>query len=149
MPRTPRRRQWTDAACYHLMNRGHNRETVFAHDDDRRHFLALLARYRQSFDFRLYHYCLLTNHFHSDRVEGWVQRLIGYELVNRGGKIDFALLLDGPTYGHDKYMLGCAMVETSPLHPPSAKNPIIPTAARILRSSSKMDCGCCIPTVAE
>ena len=28
MPRLPRRWQWTDAACYHLMDRGHNRETV-------------------------------------------------------------------------------------------------------------------------
>jgi hypothetical protein len=26
MPRTPRRCQWTEEACYHLMDRGHNRE---------------------------------------------------------------------------------------------------------------------------
>jgi hypothetical protein len=35
MPRIPRRRQWTDPACYHLMDRGHNRETVFHDDEDR------------------------------------------------------------------------------------------------------------------
>ena len=33
MPRTPRQRQWTDAACYHLMNPRHNRETVFGDDE--------------------------------------------------------------------------------------------------------------------
>jgi hypothetical protein len=26
MPRKPRRCQWTQAACYHVMNRGHHRE---------------------------------------------------------------------------------------------------------------------------
>ena len=39
MPRTPRKRQWTDEACYHVMNRGHNRERIFGDDDDRRQFL--------------------------------------------------------------------------------------------------------------
>src|SRR5882762_11355916 len=64
MPRTPRQHQWTDAACYHVMNRGHNREPVFGDDDDRAYFLGLLARYRERFGFRLYHYCLMGNHFH-------------------------------------------------------------------------------------
>jgi putative transposase len=46
------------------MNRGHNREAVFADDDDRRAFLDLVAQYRDRFAFRLFHYCLMTNHFH-------------------------------------------------------------------------------------
>jgi putative transposase len=58
MPRTPRRAQWTRAACYHVMNRGHNRETVFADAGDRRAFLGLLARYQKRYPLRLYHYCL-------------------------------------------------------------------------------------------
>jgi putative transposase len=64
MPRTPRSRQWTDAACYHVMNRGHNRETVFGDDADRAYFLGLVARYKARFPMRLYHYCLMGNHFH-------------------------------------------------------------------------------------
>jgi REP element-mobilizing transposase RayT len=64
MPRTPRKQQWTDEACYHVMNRGHNRERIFGDDDDRRQFLRLLARYQERFGLRLYHYCLMTNHFH-------------------------------------------------------------------------------------
>jgi putative transposase len=64
MPRLPRRWQWTEAACYHIINRGHNRDTIFADDEDHAHFLGLLADYRQRFAFRLYHYCLMTNHFH-------------------------------------------------------------------------------------
>ena len=64
MPRTSRKQQWTEAACYHVINRGHNRETVFADDEDRRYFLGLLARYRQRMPLRIYHYCLMSNHFH-------------------------------------------------------------------------------------
>ena len=60
MPRKARRLLWTQAACYHVINRGHNRETVFADDDDRRFFLQLLGRYRD----RFFHYCLMSNHFH-------------------------------------------------------------------------------------
>jgi hypothetical protein len=46
------------------MNRGHTRERIFGDDDGRRQFLLLLARYQKHFGLRLYHHCLLTNHFH-------------------------------------------------------------------------------------
>ncbi len=49
MPRTPRKQQWTDEACYHVMNRGHNRERIFGDDDDRRQFLRLLVRYQERY----------------------------------------------------------------------------------------------------
>jgi putative transposase len=46
------------------MDRGHNRQAVFLDDEDRAAFLALVRRYRDRFRFRLFHYCLMTNHFH-------------------------------------------------------------------------------------
>jgi putative transposase len=64
MPRKPRYLQLAEDAAYHVLNRGHNREAIFAHDDDKAAFLALLRRYRQRFAFRLYHYCVMDNHFH-------------------------------------------------------------------------------------
>jgi putative transposase len=64
MPRAGRRWLWTEAACYHLLNRGHARETLFHDDQDRSRFLELLARYRDRFHLRVYHYCLMDNHFH-------------------------------------------------------------------------------------
>jgi putative transposase len=51
-------------AAYHVMSRGHNRGALFADADDTRYFLRLLDRYRRRFGFRLYHYCLMTNHIH-------------------------------------------------------------------------------------
>jgi putative transposase len=64
MARIPRRCQWASEACFHLMDRGHNREAIFADDEDRQAFLGLLGRYQSRFRLRLYHYCLMTNHFH-------------------------------------------------------------------------------------
>ncbi len=68
MPRSPRNRQWTEAACYHVMNRGHNPETLFAQEQDFAYFLQrnprFIARYQKRLPLRLYHYCLLSNHFH-------------------------------------------------------------------------------------
>jgi REP element-mobilizing transposase RayT len=58
----PRHGQWAAPACYHVMDRGDNRETLFAYDEDRTRFLGLLARNR--FDLRLCHYCLMPNHWH-------------------------------------------------------------------------------------
>lgn|SRR6266446_9136332 len=64
MPRLARRLQRAPGSYYHLMNRGHNREVVFASDDDHAYFLELLDRYRQRFPLRIFHYCLMSNHFH-------------------------------------------------------------------------------------
>jgi putative transposase len=49
MPRNARRNVWTRAGCYHVLNRGHARETIFHDDGDRIRFLELLARYRDRF----------------------------------------------------------------------------------------------------
>lgn len=63
MPPKPR---WQQAvgAYYHLMNRGHNRAVVFRAEDDAAYFLHLLQRYRQRYALRVYHHCLMRNHFH-------------------------------------------------------------------------------------
>ena len=53
MPRKPRWMQLAADAAYHVLNRGQNRQTVFADTADLRYFLSLLARYRQRFGFRL------------------------------------------------------------------------------------------------
>ena len=49
MARTPRKFQEGPSACYHVMNRGHNREAVFGDADDSRYFLGLLSRYQKRF----------------------------------------------------------------------------------------------------
>src|SRR5262249_1385090 len=69
---------WVDAAAamgrlprsidhglvYHAFNRGNNRGDVLAEDDDREAFLVALGRTKDRYPFRLYGYCLMSNHFH-------------------------------------------------------------------------------------
>jgi hypothetical protein len=56
MPRQPRRQSWTEAACFHILNRGHNRDTLFAEEADLGYLRQLLQRYRDRFHLRIYHY---------------------------------------------------------------------------------------------
>ena len=62
MPRLPR--PTADGFIYHAINRGNNRESVFHDDDDYQAFLDSLARAHERYPFKLYGYCLMSNHFH-------------------------------------------------------------------------------------
>ena len=62
MPRLPR--PTVDGFVYHAINRGNNREVVFHDEEDHRAFLTSLARAKERYPFRLYGYCLMSDHFH-------------------------------------------------------------------------------------
>src|SRR5262245_52826826 len=128
MPRAARRRLWTEAACYHVLNRGHARETVFHDDRDRLYFLELLGRYRDRFGLRLYHYCLLDNHFHlllQLPQPGALSRLVAGLLVaywhhyrRRYGLVGhlFQGRFKSPAVDADAYLLSCdRYVERNPV----------------------------------
>jgi putative transposase len=51
-------------AVYHVIARGNEQRDVFRDDSDRDLYLCRLARYQTRFRFRLYAYCLMTNHVH-------------------------------------------------------------------------------------
>jgi REP element-mobilizing transposase RayT len=51
-------------AVYHVIARGNEQRDVFRDDSDRDLYLRGLARYQTRFRFRLYAYCLMTNHIH-------------------------------------------------------------------------------------
>jgi REP element-mobilizing transposase RayT len=62
MPRTAR---IAPAECvYHVLTRGNNREAVFRDERDFKKYLDLLSRYKEKFQFKLYHYVLMKNHVH-------------------------------------------------------------------------------------
>ena len=50
--------------CYHVLNRGHGRGTVFHKEADFAAFAKLLREAGERLDVRLLAYCLLSNHFH-------------------------------------------------------------------------------------
>jgi hypothetical protein len=51
---------------------------------------------------------LLTEHYHSDEMVGWVSRLVADGLAQKGVP-DTPDMLNPMTWGHDKFMLGCAV----------------------------------------
>jgi len=49
---------------HHVVQRGHNRSTVFFTANDRLSYLATLSDFRQQLSLKVYGYCLMTNHVH-------------------------------------------------------------------------------------
>ena len=62
MPRGARAAQ--GGYCYHILNRGNARRTVFHKDGDFAAFIKLLRQAGERADMRLLAYCLMPNHFH-------------------------------------------------------------------------------------
>ncbi len=53
-----------EGALYHVMARGNARAAIFLNDEDRRAFLENLGRVAKRFDWRLWAWCLMDNHYH-------------------------------------------------------------------------------------
>ncbi len=51
-------------AVYHLTARGDRREDIYLDDADRQTFIDLLAKEVRQQRWRLYAYCLMSNHYH-------------------------------------------------------------------------------------
>lgn len=62
MPRHSR--PYAPGLLYHAFSRGNNKQTIFLNNQDYQRFKQNLERFRKQFNFKLYAYCLLPNHFH-------------------------------------------------------------------------------------
>ena len=51
-------------ALYHLTSRGDGQEDIYLDDEDREGFLALMGQVCQRFNWTVYAYCLMSNHYH-------------------------------------------------------------------------------------
>lgn len=49
---------------HHIVQRGHNRQVVFAGEDDFQRYMSDIAELKEAFHIRLYAWCLMTNHVH-------------------------------------------------------------------------------------
>ena len=49
---------------HHIVQRGHNRQTVFISDDDYNYYRENLIDFKHEFGCKIYAYCLMTNHVH-------------------------------------------------------------------------------------
>ncbi|MBU1262841.1 transposase, partial [bacterium] len=47
-----------------MINRGVIRQTIFHDEEDMKRFISLIKRYQEKFSFKVYHWCLMNNHYH-------------------------------------------------------------------------------------
>jgi putative transposase len=62
MPRSER--VYIDYACYHLITRGNQKQTVFLDEYDFEKYITILKKAKKKYDISLYAYCLMPNHVH-------------------------------------------------------------------------------------
>ncbi len=49
---------------FHILTRGNNRQDVFMDETDHQQYIEILKRYKERYQFKLYHYVLMKNHVH-------------------------------------------------------------------------------------
>ena len=49
---------------FHILTRGNNRQDIFRDKIDYQKYFEILDRYKERYQFKLYHYVLMTNHVH-------------------------------------------------------------------------------------
>jgi putative transposase len=49
---------------HHVIQRGHNQQTVFTNDDHYRYYLDNLAEWKEALDCKIFAFCLMPNHVH-------------------------------------------------------------------------------------
>lgn len=84
MPR--RAREKSESGIYHIILRGHNRQTIFEDNEDKEKFLKTLSDCQGKSGFGIYGYCLMGNHIHlllheMEEELGIIMRRIGASYV--------------------------------------------------------------------
>lgn len=143
MPRKPR--EFVEGGIYHVFNRGNNRSALFETREDFDCFKGMLYEGGKREGIKLYHYCLMTNHFHllarNKTAEGlarfmhWVQ--LGYaRYFKRKHKTTghvFEERYRSPRIYEESYYLQCGRyIERNPV-----KAMMVPAAAEYPHSSAR------------
>jgi putative transposase len=53
-----------DNVCYHVINRGNQKQSIFLEELDFANYLQLLRHYKRKYRFKVFGYCLMPNHIH-------------------------------------------------------------------------------------
>ena len=125
-----------EEGVFHLLTRGNNRQAVFHDASDFETYLLILSRIQRLHPFRLYHYCLMTNHVHL-----LIETVPGHPLSRLMKKLNLTYALYyKKKYSHighfwqdrfkslliekDLYLLACAAyIELNPVKAGMVKDP--------------------------
>ena len=126
MPRKPR--EFVAGGIFHVFNRGNNRKTIFKERENFECFKGMLKKGQERESVKIYHYCLMSTHFHmllkSEKSESlsrfmhWVQ--LGYaryykKKYGTTGHV-FEERYRSPRIAKESYYLQCGRyIERNPL----------------------------------
>lgn len=114
---------------HHIVQRGHNRQTIFVERQDYRYYLDTLKEWKQDLNVKVYGYCLMTNHVHlivepneeADTIGKLMKRLAGRQTryenhqEGRSGSLWEGRYKSSPIET-DAYLLSCLRyVERNPV----------------------------------
>ena len=122
---------------HHIVQRGHNRQVVFACEDDYRYYLDNLREWKEACRCKVYAFCLMTNHVHlvidpgpqTENLGRLMKRVAGRQtryvnrLEGRTGTLWEGRFKSSPIET-DHYLLACCRyVETNPVRAGMIANP--------------------------
>ncbi|WP_298039777.1 transposase [uncultured Desulfuromonas sp.] len=114
---------------HHIIQRGHNRQTVFADGDDYRYYLDNLGEWKERFGCKVYAFCLMTNHLHlivepgedAESLSRLMKRLAGRQtrfvnrLEGRSGTLWEGRFKSSPIESNAYLLACCRYVEMNPV----------------------------------
>ena len=135
----PRRARLVLPNCpHHIIQRGHNRQAVFASDDDYLYYLDNLREWKTELGCKLYAYCLMTNHVHlvidpgdnpenlgllMKRVAGRQTRYVN-RLEKRSGSLWEGRYRSSPINANEYLLACCRYVELNPFRAGMVEDPV-------------------------
>ncbi len=114
---------------HHIIQRGHNRQVVFACDEDYLHYLDNLREWKEKLECKVYAYCLMTNHVHlviepsedERRLAQLMKRIAGRQtryvnkLEKRTGSLWEGRYKSSPISTNEYLLACCRYVELNPV----------------------------------
>ena len=136
MSRQSRQNLINQSQVFHVINRGILRQEIFHDDNDVFYFPAAIKRYKARVDFKVYHWCVMPNHYHLrlEFSEGYlISKVIGacqqiyafyyHKKYSTAGRL-FQNRFKSQAIEKDAYLLSCGRyIELNPLRAKLVKNP--------------------------
>ncbi|MFP3981626.1 MAG: transposase [Desulfobacterales bacterium] len=122
---------------HHIIQRGHNRQTVFAGEGDYRFYLKNLEELKVEFECRVYTYCLMPNHVHlvidpgdaPENLSRLMKHLAGRQTryankkTKRSGTLWEGRFKSSPIAANEYLLACCRYVELNPLRAGLVEDP--------------------------
>ena len=134
----PRRARIVLPNCpHHIIQRGHNRQVVFAGDGDYQYYLDNLREWKIELGCKVYAYCLMTNHVHlvidpGDQAENLgllMKRVAGRQtryvnkIEKRSGSLWEGRYKSSPINANEYLLACCRYVELNPVRAGMVEDP--------------------------